>query len=42
MELLKGQKEKLKMDQLTIEDNSDVIYFSLNELYMWLIKDNIV
>lgn len=34
MELLKGQKEKLKMDQLTIEDNSDVIYFSLNELYM--------
>lgn len=34
MELLKEQKEKLKMDQLTIEDNSDVIYFSLNKLYM--------
>lgn len=34
MELLKGQKEKLKMDQLTIKDNSDVIYFSLNEFYM--------
>ena len=34
MELLKGQKEKLKMDQPTIEDNSDIIHFSLNELYM--------
>lgn len=34
MELLKGQKEKLKMGQLTIEDNSDIIHFSLNKLYM--------